>query len=479
MSLDAKYIKLLNNTKYEILTDKGFKDFKGLGISKNKTTIKIYTENYSIEVTPEHQLYNEKFEPVYANKLYKGDKLITSTGIECILKLESFNKKVLTYDPIHVEDTHSYFANNIKNKNCLYLDEFAIIPKHIIEHFYASVYGTISGKPNGQIIISSTPKGINLFYEIWKKACLTENGYIPIRVNWWEMEGRDENWKKNTIRDVGAQKFAQEFDCQFLGSSTMLIAPIALEAMKYKDALETKYNGAMEIWEHPKEKSLYVMGVDTGKGIGADSSTICVLRIESTEEIYQVATYKSDMILPYDYAEIVNGISEYYNAYIMIENNDQGATVADKLWYEFENPRILNCDKKGIGIRATKKSKPDACLHMKRLIDNGFVKINHFETIRQLSIFEEVSPNVFKCPRMEHDDCVMSLLWALYFTITPFYDELSNKADSKKLQTMNDNFNNGETRMKIDFDDEDEVSMPSINSNYNTDDDSNFWNLDD
>lgn len=102
----------------------------------------------------------------------------------------------------------------------LYLDEFAIIPKHIIEHFYASVYGTISGKPNGQIIISSTPKGINLFYEIWKKACLGENGYIPIRVNWWEMEGRDEEWKKNTIRDLGLQKFSQEFSC--LGSDSKI-----------------------------------------------------------------------------------------------------------------------------------------------------------------------------------------------------------------------------------------------------------------
>lgn len=335
---------------------------------------------------------------------------------------------------IKSSDDHNYFVNSIKTK----LKNLSIGDELLTTSGYSKIVSITDTK-------------------------LIENTYDILHV-----ENEKHSFFANDI---------EVSNCEFLGSSTMLIAPIALEAMKYTDSIETKYNGAMEIWEKPNDKSLYVMGVDTGKGIGADSSTICVLRVESPEEMYQVAIYKSDMILPYDYAAVVNGISDYYNAYIMIENNDQGATVADKLWYEFENPRILNCDRKGIGIRATRKSKPDACLHMKRLIDNGFLKVVHFETIRQLSIFEEVSPNVFKCPRMEHDDCVMSLLWAAYFTMTPFYDELNNKADSKKMQNMTDAFNDGENRMKIQFDGEDEVSMPSIGNNYSSREDA-FWGAD-
>jgi hypothetical protein len=60
-----------------------------------------------------------------------------------------------------------------------------------------------------------TPKGLNHFYEFWMKACRKENAnnFYPIAVGWWEVPGRDEEWKKEVISDIGTIRFSQEYQC--------------------------------------------------------------------------------------------------------------------------------------------------------------------------------------------------------------------------------------------------------------------------
>ena len=88
---------------------------------------------------------------------------------------------------------------------------------------------------------------------------------------------------------------------------------------------------------------------------------------------------------------------------------------------------ILNTDKKTggktpIGTRSTKKSKAAANNITKIYLENGWLKMRSAETLKEFSQYEEVTPNVFKGPRSGHDDCVTSLLWAVYFVITPFFE---------------------------------------------------------
>ena len=59
----------------------------------------------------------------------------------------------------------------------------------------------------------STPKGMNLFYEFWINAIKRKNNFYPIRVGWWEIAGRDEEWKRRTIADIGQKRFDQEYSC--------------------------------------------------------------------------------------------------------------------------------------------------------------------------------------------------------------------------------------------------------------------------
>jgi hypothetical protein len=106
-------------------------------------------------------------------------------------------------------------SNGIRGRtiNLLFLDEFAFVPNNMADQFIASVYPTISSGKTSQIIMVSTPKGMNHFYNAWINAIKGENNYMPIKINWWEVPGRDDEWKRSTIADIGLIRWCQEFEC--------------------------------------------------------------------------------------------------------------------------------------------------------------------------------------------------------------------------------------------------------------------------
>jgi len=86
--------------------------------------------------------------------------------------------------------------------NIIFLDEFAFIPNHIADEFFASVYPTISSGQSTKVIIVSTPHGMNHFYRLWHDSERERNEYIPIEVHWSEVPGRDTKWKASTIANT-------------------------------------------------------------------------------------------------------------------------------------------------------------------------------------------------------------------------------------------------------------------------------------
>lgn len=227
-------------------------------------------------------------------------------------------------------------------------------------------------------------------------------------------------------------------NCKFLGSSDTLIDGDILESITYKPFVATKWGGLFVIYEKPENKSLYVLGIDAAKGSGRDSSVVQVLKIEDEFKVKQVAIYKYNRIDTHNFAQVCIGISKYYNnAYMMIENNGEGGEVTNIIWYEYECEYIINCDKRGLGIRSTKKSKLTANLNLKRYLDNGWLELNDRDTVMELSKYIEVTPNVFKAEtRTTHDDCVTALIWGLYFLKTKFFD-----SKDIGVKTLDDKYN--------------------------------------
>lgn len=215
-------------------------------------------------------------------------------------------------------------------------------------------------------------------------------------------------------------------NCSFLGSSRTLICAEALEKLTQHEPIRYDKNYKLKIFEEPVKGVLYVMGVDSSTGVTGDYSCIQVMRVNSRQSMKQVAIYRDNEISPENLAVIVKQLSDYYNeAYYIIENQDTGHKVCEELYYELENYKLISTDGPGkpLGTRATKRSKLDACMELKRLIDNNFLEVIDDTTIEELSRFEEQDvTNVFKGAKGTHDDTVSGLYWACYCTMQPEID---------------------------------------------------------
>lgn len=93
------------------------------------------------------------------------------------------------------------------------LDEFSFVSDKVAEDFFISHIPVLSAV-SGKCIISSSlsTKGL-LFKKLWKNA--EAESFTPVRVYWWEVEGRDEAWKEEMIRIIGKATFDREYNCQF------------------------------------------------------------------------------------------------------------------------------------------------------------------------------------------------------------------------------------------------------------------------
>lgn len=106
--------------------------------------------------------------------------------------------------------------------NVILLDEFAFVQQDV--QFYMSTYPTISSGQETKVIVTSTPNGIgNMFHKIWEGAVTGTNEFKPFKINWWDVPGRDEAWKAQTIANTSARQFSQEYDC-LGGESEVLIS---------------------------------------------------------------------------------------------------------------------------------------------------------------------------------------------------------------------------------------------------------------
>ena len=158
--------------------------------------------------------------------------------------------------------------------NILFLDEFAFVPNHVADDFFASVYPTISSGTNTKVIIVSTPRGMNHFYRMWHDAERGKSEYIPTDVHWSEVPGRDAVWKEQTIANTSEQQFKVEFECEFLGSVNTLISPAKLKNMVYEAPIVK--NAGLDIYENAIPEHNYLMTVDVARGLGNDYSAFIV-----------------------------------------------------------------------------------------------------------------------------------------------------------------------------------------------------------
>lgn len=287
----------------------------------------------------------------------------------------------------------------------LILDEFAFLKPEMEEDFYTAVMPTLATKEDGRCIILSTPKGMNLFYKLWTDAEAGVNDFNPVRIHWNQPPKRDLAWKKAKIAEIGEDKWYQEYEAQFIGSSNTLISPTVLKEMEILQPmhpLEVPHcesnKRALSVYEAPDPEKTYVITVDSGHGKGMDFSAFSVFDV-TTMPYKQVAVFRDNNIPFTLYPIVIKKIAMMYNdAWCLIEINDVGSSVAKSLTLEHEYNNVFtvgslngNPQELGMygvmGLRTTQASKHIGCLSFKELIDGKNLIIHDKQTQYELSRF--------------------------------------------------------------------------------------------
>jgi hypothetical protein len=307
----------------------------------------------------------------------------------------------------------------------LYLDEFAFVENDV--EFFTSTYPVISSGKTTQVIITSTANGVgNMFHKLWQGAITGQNKYIPFRVDWWDVPGRDEEWKEETIANTSEHQFEQEFGNSFMATGSTLVATDTI--LKMCAQAPVYIEGSFKSFEKPIEDHSYVMCVDTAKGRGQDSSAFTIIDVTS-KPFKQVAVYNDNMISPMLYPDIIVKWANIYNeAYIVAESNDQGIIVVNAIYYEheYENMHVESVIKSdAIGLTMSKKVKKIGCSQFKDLCEQNNLEIVDSDTIREISTFESKGQS-YEASMGNHDDIVMSLVIFGWFTSTDLFHNMTD-----------------------------------------------------
>jgi hypothetical protein len=320
--------------------------------------------------------------------------------------------------------------------NILYIDEMAFIPDNIAAEFFASVYPTISSGKTTKIIISSTPKGMNHFYEFWNGAVNKTNGFVPVKVMWHQIPGRDEQWAKEQLNILGPVRYKAEIECKFLGSTETLLETSAMEKLENKSFSTWIYD--TKIYEPPQDGHTYILVLDPSEGTSKDYSAISVIDI-SQLPFKVVATYRNNTTNPLILPNIVASIGKYYNmAYALIELN-RGESIAYSLWNELEYENMIfmgvsagsghgqvpfGAGRLKYGVTCDRVVKRIGCNTLKGLIENDKLIVNDSDTIHELLNFVEKPNGTFAADYGKHDDTVMALVLFAWLTTTDWFSQL-------------------------------------------------------
>ena len=223
----------------------------------------------------------------------------------------------------------------------LYCDEFALIHKNFLAKFFRTTFPTLSSSDIARMIITSTPRGMNKFYDVYNDAIGSKNRFNPIRTDWYEVPlskkellkrgyshvdidsmlkagtvpGRDEEWRQEQISDLGSEEdFNQEYGNQFLAGNTLLFKSSMMKKLKgwetefvhrrieELDDIGVPYEGAlrwhpqfdMESLKSPSCK--FVISVDLAEGGGGDFSVANLFQLMpmSVKEIESMSAYTEE-----------------------------------------------------------------------------------------------------------------------------------------------------------------------------------------
>jgi len=409
---------------------------------------------------------------ILANKFKTAQKLLNDLKKSYMILPQWMQQGVVEWNKGNIVlengcqiSAHSTSSDTIRGNtyNLIFLDEFAFVPPHIAEEFFNSVYPTITSGESTKVIIVSTPKGMNMYHKMWVEANhprdskdpqIKWNGYEPFAIHWSMVpkpDGsgpRDENWKNKIIAQTSEQQFRQEFECEFVGSSSTLISPECLTTLtwaspvkqyplnycQFKDGSQA----FLDVYEEPLLGHQYVLCADVAGGKELDSSAYVILDITRTP-YNVVAKFKSDKISPMLFPDVVvQGATKYNMAFVLVETNDNDVAKTLQLDLEYENLITTTMKAKGtqvgggftrnveFGLRSTKATKRIGCSNLKTLVESQKLIFKDYHIILELHSFVANTRGSYSAEEGKHDDLAMCLVNFGWLVNQKYFKELTD-----------------------------------------------------
>jgi hypothetical protein len=311
---------------------------------------------------------------------------------------------------------------------------------------------------------------MNKFYEIYQGAVTGENSFNPIRVDWWQVPGRDENWKKEEIANLGSEElFNQEYGNQFLSSSTLLLGSNELKKIKSNEIeyvwkemdVLTDIGLSYENFRwHPKfclddntiKTNRFVLSIDLAGGGKGDYTVLNIFKvvplprkvIEDLDDfqdesdffgLLQVGVYRDNEIEVEDFKRILEALLVRFfygdNVRVLLEINFKGELLIDKLSLNDNIPLELFVHTKHTesartrkpGIKYNEKNKLKYCEMLRSQVRLNRVLLNEKNwTIPELFSFGLNSRGTYSS-QTGHDDVAMTVVnLSGLFESSDFYD---------------------------------------------------------
>ena len=333
----------------------------------------------------------------------------------------------------------------------LFIDEFAYIKKSLAGKFWDNIYPSLVNNTESRVIIASTPNGRNLFYTLWTGAINKTNRFTPYRIYWYDVPGRDENFKKETIENIGISGWLMGFECSF---DVGLKSIFSSQKQKQLRELQTKHQDnwninndligklfgihmlSKEVFQYNISNDYFLISIDLGEGLEQDATVLNIKKIwwnieKQRIEYTTVGVFHENDISLEDFAEMNLKLFKFFNKdhiKVAVENNTYGG----EYFADIEIERLQHPDKYSYfsseifavfkrdsknrfekGIRWNKFNKKIAVKSFACLVNKDIFHESYSPSIEEYLNFGKVKDSY--AAQYGHDDITMSSVTASYF----------------------------------------------------------------
>jgi hypothetical protein len=321
---------------------------------------------------------------------------------------------------------------------------------------------------------------MNRFYEIYMDAINSLNTYVPLRVDWWQVPGRDEEWKKMTIANLGSEEdFNQEYGLQFFSSDKLLLPSKDLKKVfsfrttyEVPEWAQTPENLDLlaGLVVHPNfnkftpddirnDGNTYVFSIDTASGVGRDYSVINIFKftalplkmLEQVKDfiknegdffgLVQVASFRSNTKDINEFSNVLEYLTyKVFNpekVRLLIELDHKGDYVMDKIQQNelfwpgqlIHSKHMTSSTNWKPGLEMTESNKTKYCERFKYLTAVNKILPNEFKTVHELGSFGKAGNGTYRSQNGNDDLAMTCVSTAAFFESPNFWEIVNDELD--------------------------------------------------